>query len=131
MAKLDGTANKRREPHKAVSAVHDSMSMTRLYMSSIAYAALEKWSGKWRLSVSKNIRTNLVISFLPNKNCLLPDFPGRSRAEAEAGALGKAIVRRVLGKADSAYAIAQTHITQCNGNATARQPKREEETEEK
>jgi hypothetical protein len=62
MAKLDGTANKRREPHKAVSAVHDSMSMTRLYMSSIAYAALEKWSGKWRLSVSKNIRTNLVIS---------------------------------------------------------------------
>uniref|UniRef100_I1PHC7 Uncharacterized protein n=1 Tax=Oryza glaberrima TaxID=4538 RepID=I1PHC7_ORYGL len=77
VAKLDGTANKRREPHKAVSAVHDSMSMTRLYMSSIAYAALEKWSGKWRLSVSKNIRTNLVISFLPNKNCLLPDFPGR------------------------------------------------------
>uniref|UniRef100_A0A0D9ZFS4 Uncharacterized protein n=1 Tax=Oryza glumipatula TaxID=40148 RepID=A0A0D9ZFS4_9ORYZ len=70
-----------------------------------------------------------AIQFLPNKNCLSPDFPGRGRAEA--GALGKAIVRRVLGKADSAYAISQTHITQCNGNATARQPKREEETEEK
>lgn len=52
-----------------------------------------------------------------------------SRAEAEAGALGKAIVRRVLGKADSACAIAQTHITRCNGNATARQPKRKEETD--
>lgn len=38
-------------------------------------------------------------------------------------------MRRVLGKADSACAIAQTHITRCNGNATARQPKRKEETD--
>uniref|UniRef100_A0A0E0D9J3 Uncharacterized protein n=1 Tax=Oryza meridionalis TaxID=40149 RepID=A0A0E0D9J3_9ORYZ len=102
------------------------MSMTRLYMSSFAYAALEKWSGKWRLSVWRiSAQQKLPVTGFPRT--VIIDKPHGRQVHMRV----RMIVRRVLGKADSGYAIAQTHITQCNGNATARQPKREEETEEK